>query len=75
MSRNGQVKCHCLPGYAGPYCQDTGRYNRNEVFATFKLIVYKSASKYRSFRGLKDSYLRYAFLFSRFLLLLMLCFL
>ncbi|XP_020284881.1 basement membrane-specific heparan sulfate proteoglycan core protein isoform X6 [Pseudomyrmex gracilis] len=23
ISRSGQVKCHCLPGYLGQYCQDT----------------------------------------------------
>ncbi|CAL7942482.1 unnamed protein product [Xylocopa violacea] len=25
MTRNGQVKCHCLPGYAGQNCQDSGK--------------------------------------------------
>ncbi|XP_061934436.1 basement membrane-specific heparan sulfate proteoglycan core protein isoform X22 [Apis cerana] len=24
MTRIGQVKCHCQPGYVGQYCQDTG---------------------------------------------------
>ncbi|XP_017794098.1 PREDICTED: basement membrane-specific heparan sulfate proteoglycan core protein isoform X2 [Habropoda laboriosa] len=24
LTRSGQVKCHCLPGYVGQYCQDTG---------------------------------------------------
>ncbi|XP_078043463.1 terribly reduced optic lobes isoform X5 [Augochlora pura] len=24
IARTGQVKCHCLPGYGGQYCQDTG---------------------------------------------------
>ncbi|XP_050453317.1 basement membrane-specific heparan sulfate proteoglycan core protein isoform X8 [Cataglyphis hispanica] len=23
ISRSGQVKCHCLPGYTGQYCQDS----------------------------------------------------
>ncbi|XP_067214248.1 basement membrane-specific heparan sulfate proteoglycan core protein isoform X9 [Linepithema humile] len=24
ISRSGHVKCHCLPGYTGQYCQDSG---------------------------------------------------
>ncbi|XP_076684002.1 terribly reduced optic lobes isoform X2 [Andrena cerasifolii] len=24
VTRTGQVRCHCLPGYTGQYCQDTG---------------------------------------------------
>lgn len=24
ISRSGHIKCHCLPGYTGQYCQDTG---------------------------------------------------
>ncbi|XP_018405456.1 PREDICTED: basement membrane-specific heparan sulfate proteoglycan core protein-like [Cyphomyrmex costatus] len=24
ISRSGHIKCHCLPGYTGQYCQDSG---------------------------------------------------
>ncbi|XP_070527632.1 basement membrane-specific heparan sulfate proteoglycan core protein isoform X2 [Cardiocondyla obscurior] len=24
IDRSGQIKCHCLPGYSGQYCQDSG---------------------------------------------------
>lgn len=38
MTRIGQVKCHCQPGYVGQYCQDTGMYKINKL-KNFKKII------------------------------------
>ncbi|XP_032663569.1 basement membrane-specific heparan sulfate proteoglycan core protein-like isoform X7 [Odontomachus brunneus] len=46
ISRSGQVKCHCLPGYTGLYCQDIGELMvslmpMNGAVRTYSTIQFK----------------------------------
>ncbi|XP_018343829.1 PREDICTED: basement membrane-specific heparan sulfate proteoglycan core protein isoform X5 [Trachymyrmex septentrionalis] len=34
ISRSGHIKCHCLPGYIGQYCQDSGVVGEPQTTST-----------------------------------------